>query len=136
MHPRTVENLKFSGLISDIESLPNMVITQPLTYIDLLKLISESRLVITDSGGIQEETTILGIPCLTVRENAERPVRVSEGTNVLVGTDTNKIPDGYRQSTDKIIPSSRPKFSDGRASQRIVTALLRILLEANGRGDN
>jgi UDP-N-acetylglucosamine 2-epimerase (non-hydrolysing) len=135
MHPRTVENLKSGGLISDIESLPNMLITQPLTYIDFLKLMSESRVVITDSGGIQEETTILGIPCLTVRENTERPVTVTEGTNVLVGTDTNKILDGYRQSVNKIIPSSRPKFWDGRASQRIVTALLRILLEAKVPGD-
>ncbi|MHC4433137.1 MAG: non-hydrolyzing UDP-N-acetylglucosamine 2-epimerase [Planctomycetota bacterium] len=136
MHPRTVENLKSSRLISDIESLPNMLITQPLTYIDFLKLMSESRLVITDSGGIQEETTILGIPCLTVRENTERPVTVSEGTNVLVGTDTNKILDGYRQSIDMIIPSSRPKFWDGRASQRIATALLRILSEAKEPHDN
>ena len=136
MHPRTVENVKSSGLISGIESLPNMLITQPLIYIDFLKLMSESRLVITDSGGIQEETTILGIPCLTVHENTGRPVTVSEGTNVLVGTDANKILDAYCRSVNKTIPSSRPKFWDVRASQRIVTALLRILLEANERGDN
>ncbi|TKJ38256.1 MAG: UDP-N-acetylglucosamine 2-epimerase (non-hydrolyzing) [Planctomycetes bacterium B3_Pla] len=135
MHPRTVENLTSSGLISDIESLPNMLITEPLAYIDFLKLMSESKLVMTDSGGIQEETTILGIPCLTVRENTERPVTVSEGTNILVGTDTNRILEGYRESMDMTIPHSRPKFWDGKASQRIVSILLRSIMEGRKLAD-
>lgn len=75
-------------------------------------------------------STILGIPCLTVRENTERPVTVSEGTNALVGTDTNRILEGYRESMDKMIPRSRPKFWDGRASQRIVSILLRTVTES------
>jgi UDP-N-acetylglucosamine 2-epimerase (non-hydrolysing) len=129
MHPRTVEHLTSSGLISDLESLPNMLITGPLAYIDFLKLMSESKLVMTDSGGIQEETTILGIPCLTVRENTERPVTVSEGTNMLVGTDTDRILEGYRKSMDMTIPHSRPKFWDGKASQRIVSILLRPIMK-------
>jgi UDP-N-acetylglucosamine 2-epimerase (non-hydrolysing) len=74
MHLRTQESLISSGLMKRIRELPNILITSPLGYLDFLKLMSESKLVITDSGGIQEETTILGIPCLTVRENTERPI--------------------------------------------------------------
>jgi len=87
----------------------------------------ESKLVITDSGGIQEETTILGIPCLTVRENTERPITVTEGTNILVGTDTNRILSGYRESLNMTKPDTRPKLWDGKASKRIVQILLNLL---------
>ena len=70
---------------------PRIRVVDPLGYLDFLRLYSESRLVLTDSGGIQEETTALGVPCLTLRENTERPVTVSEGTNVVVGTDPERI---------------------------------------------
>ena len=104
-----------------------MSVTEPLGYLDFLKLMSESKLVITDSGGIQEETTILGIPCLTVRETTERPVTLTEGTNVLVGTDTNRILNGFRESLNMTKRDARPKLWDGKASERIVRILLNLL---------
>jgi len=127
MHPRTYQNLMSTGLIQKLNNLPNILLIEPLGYLDFLKLMSESKLVITDSGGIQEETTILGIPCLTVRENTERPITVTEGTNMLVGTNINSILDGYRKSLNGIRTYTRPKFWDGKASERIVRILLDTL---------
>jgi len=124
MHPRTYKNLISSGLMKRLQDLPNILIVKPLGYLDFLKLMSESKLVITDSGGIQEETTILGIPCLTVREDTERPVTLTMGTNMLVGTNTNRILRGYRESLSMTKPDTRPKLWDGKASERIVNVLL------------
>jgi len=126
IHPRTLKHMISSGLVQRSKDLPNMLVIEPLGYLDFLKLMSESKLVITDSGGIQEETTILGIPCLTVRETTERPVTITEGTNVLVGTDTSRILNGYRESVNRVRPHTIPKFWDGKASERII----RILLDA------
>ena len=127
IHPRTYKQLVSTGLMQRTKDLPNMLIIEPLGYLDFLKLMSESKVVITDSGGIQEETTILGVPCLTVRENTERPITITEGTNILVGTDTDRILGGYRESLNRARPHTRPKFWDGRASERIVRILLRSL---------
>jgi len=127
MHPRTLKYIKANGFIKKSERLPNLFVTEPLGYLDFLKLMSDSKLVITDSGGIQEETTILGIPCLTVRENTERPVTLTLGTNRLVGTDTDRIIKGYRESLNKVIPGTKPKFWDGKASERIVQTLFHSL---------
>jgi UDP-N-acetylglucosamine 2-epimerase (non-hydrolysing) len=127
VHPRTRERLVSAGLLQRIENLPNIVLTEPLGYLDFLKLMSEAKVVITDSGGIQEETTILGVPCLTVRENTERPVTVTEGTNILVGIDTGRILTGYRDSLTTTRVHNRPKLWDGKASQRIVQILLDAL---------
>ena len=90
----------------------------------MLGLLSKSRMVLTDSGGIQEETTALGIPCLTLRENTERPITVEQGTNTIVGTD----PDRIRKEFDAVLKTggkagSIPEFWDGQASQRIVSIL-------------
>jgi UDP-N-acetylglucosamine 2-epimerase (non-hydrolysing) len=87
---------------------------------------SEAKVMITDSGGIQEETTILGVPCLTIRENTERPVTITEGTNILVGTNPVRILSGYRDSLTRTRAQTRPKLWDGKAAERIV----RILLES------
>ena len=100
------------------------MIIEPLGYFDFLKLMSHSRIMITDSGGIQEETTALGIPCITVRENTERPVTITEGTNRLVGTDTQTIIAGYRESLNGSRKKNRPRFWDGKASERVVQILL------------
>jgi len=127
IHPRTKKNLTSNGMMKKLDDLPNVLITEPLGYLDFLKLMAESKLVITDSGGIQEETTILGIPCLTIRENTERPITVTEGTNILVGTDTNRILNGYRESLNGVRPLTRPKFWDGGASERIVRILVDLL---------
>jgi len=124
MHPRTFNSLKSSGLDEMLNTLPNILIVEPLGYFDFLKLMSHAKIVITDSGGIQEETTILGVPCITVRDNTERPVTVTEGTNRLVGTDTETIIAGYRESLNGSRKGLRPKFWDGKASERIVRILL------------
>ena len=71
--------------------MPGLRLTEPLGYLDFMKLVANARLVLTDSGGIQEETTVLGVPCLTLRNNTERPVTVEQGTNVLVGLDPDRI---------------------------------------------
>jgi len=124
IHPRTKKNLASNGMMKKLDDLPNVLIIKPLGYLDFLRLMVESNLLITDSGGIQEETTILGIPCLTIRENTERPITITEGTNILVGTDTNRILNGYRGSLNRVRPHTKPKFWDGRASERIVRILL------------
>lgn len=124
MHPRTLKYITANGFMQKSEDLPNLVLMEPLGYLDFLQLMSDSKLVITDSGGIQEETTVLGIPCLTVRENTERPVTLTMGTNMLVGTDTDRIIKGYKESLNKIRLGKRPEFWDGKASERIVETLL------------
>src|SRR5690242_3636651 len=91
VHPRTRKTITQFGLDDRIASSTNILLIEPLGYLDFLNLYSTSCLVLTDSGGIQEETTALGIPCLTLRENTERPITVEMGTNVVVGTDTTKI---------------------------------------------
>lgn len=127
MHPRTYNNLKSNGLGVRLKQLPNILVIEPLGYIDFLKLMSEAKIVLTDSGGIQEETTILGVPCLTLRDNTERPITITKGTNMLVGTDTDRILNGYRQSLSKAKPIVEPDFWDGRASVRVVRILLDLL---------
>ena len=127
IHPRTFNNLKSNGLGEILKTLPNIIIVKPLGYLDFLKLMSHSKIMITDSGGIQEETTILGIPCITVRENTERPVTITEGTNKLVGTNTQTIIAGYRESLNGSQKKSRPRFWDGKASERIVKILQQSL---------
>ena len=127
VHPRTIKQLKSTQLSRRLESLSKIIIVKPLGYLDFLKLMSEAKFVITDSGGIQEETTVLGIPCLTVRENTERPITLTEGTNMLVGIDTEKILHGFKRCMNFTQMTSRPKFWDGKASERIVRILLNNL---------
>jgi UDP-N-acetylglucosamine 2-epimerase (non-hydrolysing) len=91
VHPRTRKTIAELGLSERVESIKDLRLIEPLGYLDFLNLSSSARLCLTDSGGIQEETTALGIPCLTLRENTERPITVEMGTNVIVGTDTTKI---------------------------------------------
>jgi len=129
-HPRTVKQLESIGLHQRLNDLRNIMTIEPLGYLDFLKLMSEARVVITDSGGIQEETTILGVPCLTVRENTERPITLTEGTNMLVGTDTERIISGFRESLNKVVTHSRPESWDGRAAERVVSILSDSFLES------
>jgi UDP-N-acetylglucosamine 2-epimerase (non-hydrolysing) len=117
VHPRTRARLTEAGITLDPI---RWRVTEPIGYLDFLRLTSSARLVLTDSGGIQEETTVLGVPCVTLRENTERPVTVSEGTNVLAGTD----PAAIRAAAEKALASPPvgrvPKFWDGQAATRIV----------------
>jgi UDP-N-acetylglucosamine 2-epimerase (non-hydrolysing) len=122
VHPRTQRRLTETGLTN---CHPQLRMIQPLGYLDFLCLLTKASLVLTDSGGIQEETTALGIPCLTLRENTERPVTISIGTNILVGTDPHKIRSAAR---DILAGKSKigriPPLWDGKAAERIVKILL------------
>ena len=102
-----------------------IILTDPLGYLDFLCLMKHASLVVTDSGGIQEETTILGIPCITVRENTERPVTVESGTNTIAGTRTDAIKDAIRRQLSRNRENGVPKHWDGRAAARIIDTLVR-----------
>ena len=105
--------------------MPGLILTDPLAYLDFVHLMSNARCVLTDSGGIQEETTALGIPCLTLRHNTERPVTVSRGTNRVVGTDADVIYQNWREVADgNWPPGELPELWDGKAAGRIVRVLL------------
>jgi len=122
VHPRTRKMIKESNL--SVDSAVRLV--EPLGYLDFLRLYSGARLVLTDSGGIQEETTVLGIPCLTLRENTERPITVTMGTNTIVGTDPEKITTSAFKALDqeKLKKCKIPPLWDGHTADRILDALL------------
>jgi UDP-N-acetylglucosamine 2-epimerase (non-hydrolysing) len=101
-----------------------IIALEPLGYLDFLCLMSNSRLMLTDSGGIQEETTVLGVPCVTLRENTERPVTVRHGTNVLAGTSVDSISRHALLQINNIQRSIAPKRWDGRAGERIIEVLV------------
>ena len=122
VHPRTKERLSAAAA----KNLEGIRFVPPLGYLDFLSLMSRARLVLTDSGGIQEETTALGVPCLTLRENTERPVTVTEGTNELVGQDPKKIVEAANKILKGETKKGRiPRYWDGKASERIIEILLR-----------
>jgi UDP-N-acetylglucosamine 2-epimerase (non-hydrolysing) len=125
VHPRARKNLERFGLTkimddSDVELLP------PLSYLDSLRLWKNASLVLTDSGGLQEETTALGIPCFTIRENTERPITIEEGTNTLVGTSSYEILHAYMKFKNGNVKKGRiPELWDGRSAERIVDKLIK-----------
>lgn len=124
IHPRTRKMIAELGLSDYVYSLKNLILNDPLGYFDFGKLISASRFVLTDSGGIQEETTVYGIPCITLRENTERPITVWEGTNELAGCDTQKIVALARDIMDGRWKKGRiPELWDGHAAERIIAVL-------------
>ncbi|HOX36425.1 MAG TPA: UDP-N-acetylglucosamine 2-epimerase (non-hydrolyzing) [Candidatus Brocadiia bacterium] len=125
VHPRTRKRLEDFGLLNRMEKA--IKLTQPIDYLAFMDLVANSKIVLTDSGGLQEETTSLGIPCLTLRENTERPITVTEGTSTLVGLDRKSIVD----LTDQVMAGtykkgSRPKLWDGHAAERIVGILAQL----------
>ena len=128
VHPRTRARLASAGLALDPS---RWVLTEPLGYLDFLKLTSEARVVLTDSGGVQEETTVLGVPCVTLRENTERPVTVTEGTNQLAGTSPDAIRACFAKALAMGASTRVPKGWDGKAAERIVAHLGRVLADAN-----
>jgi UDP-N-acetylglucosamine 2-epimerase (non-hydrolysing) len=128
VHPRTQQHLTQGG----IQHHPQLRLIPPIGYLDFLCLLSKSTLVLTDSGGIQEETTALGVPCLTLRENTERPITITEGTNVLVGTDPVKIVAAARDALAGKGKAGRiPPLWDGHAAGRIVDILLKQVPRGN-----
>ena len=127
VHPRTRRNLAEFGLMNSREDQEVIRLIEPLGYHDFLRLYSGARLVLTDSGGLQEETTALGIPCLTLRENTERPITVELGTNQLVGTNTERITSAAFAALDANHAHQEkriPPLWDGRTADRILDALL------------
>ena len=123
VHPRTRQRLKEFGL--DVS--PGLLLTEPLGYIDFLSLTSHARIILTDSGGLQEESTALGIQCLTLRENTERPITVTEGTNQVVGTDTGVILGGFRRALAAEGTPRKPDLWDGATAGRITRVLCDFL---------
>lgn len=123
VHPRTEGQLEKFGLMSQL-TRDNILILPPLGYLHLLGLMKNAKLVLTDSGGIQEETTALGVPCITLRENTERPITASEGTNTIVGSDPVKIKKAFDDVMLTGGKSGRvPEYWDGHAAERIVAYL-------------
>jgi UDP-N-acetylglucosamine 2-epimerase (non-hydrolysing) len=121
VHPRTRERLKQAGIEGHEDSIR---ILDPLSYLDFLGLQKGARVVLTDSGGIQEETTYLGVPCLTVRENTERPVTTEMGTNILVGRNIQRLREEVQKIQNGEIKQGRiPSLWDGRAAERIAAVL-------------
>jgi UDP-N-acetylglucosamine 2-epimerase (non-hydrolysing) len=125
IHPRTGATLRESGLLARLRAAPGMVLTPPLGYLDCIRLQDTAHVVLTDSGGLQEESTILGVPCLTLRESTERPITVSQGTNRVVGTDPGTILSAYRDATRGATPAA-PDGWDGHAADRIADVLVTV----------
>jgi UDP-N-acetylglucosamine 2-epimerase (non-hydrolysing) len=123
LHPRTAKAIAAGGL-DELLATPRILRLPPLGYLDMLGLTAEAKLVLTDSGGLQEETTALGIPCITLRHNTERPITVEQGTNTVVGTDPAAI---YAAARDVLVSGGKagrvPEYWDGRAAERIAAVI-------------
>ena len=133
VHPRTRLAVEASPTAAQLLPGGRLELVKPLGYLQFLGLMDRSHLVLTDSGGIQEETTVLGIPCLTLRDTTERPITVSEGTNQIVGSHPERILEGWRRVKTAARAPRTPELWDGKAAHRIVQ-ILRSFSEAHGPG--
>lgn len=128
VHPRTIKMVEKFKMKSFFNEIKNLIVTEPFGYLDFLKLTYNSKFILTDSGGIQEEATYLQIPCLTLRENTERPITVEIGTNVLCGLNEELISRKVKEiESGKYKKGKIPKLWDGNAAKRIVEILLKKL---------
>ncbi|RLG21354.1 UDP-N-acetylglucosamine 2-epimerase (non-hydrolyzing) [Candidatus Micrarchaeota archaeon] len=123
IHPRTVKRLKEFGYYSRLMSISKLVITKPLGYLDFLVLEKNALVVITDSGGVQEESCILQVPCVTIRDNTERPETLNVGANMLAGTEPKKVLEAVQTSVNKKRDWTNP-FGDGKTSKRILDIII------------
>jgi len=129
VHPRTVKTLKKFGIYEKLENAPHVLMTKPIGYLDFLVLLSNSRFIMTDSGGLQEEAITLNVPCLTLRYNTERPETVTAGGNILVGSSKEKILENLRriagdESAYQEMSDAFNPYGDGKASKKILDAIL------------
>ena len=124
-HPRTRAKLAEHGLLARVEAMHNVRMIEPLGYLDCIALMDHAAVVLTDSGGIQEETTVLGVPCITLRETTERPMTVTHGTNVVVGTHAVDIVQAY-DDAPRARSERRPELWDGKAAERIAAILTTV----------
>ena len=120
IHPRTRGRIDADGINLDDK---RWILTPPIGYLDFMKLVATAKVVFTDSGGIQEEATVLGVPCVTLRENTERPVTIEEGTNFLAGTTRAKILEGYHRAEEIAAAGRIPRYWDGKSATRITEHL-------------
>ncbi len=132
IHPRSLKQIQIFGLNKRFEQMKNFQLISPVGYLDFLKLQKNAKLVMTDSGGIQEETTVLGVPCLTIRENTERPITITKGTNILVGLSTERI----ISETDKILVGNYkegkiPQYWDGKTAGRVKEVFKTFFVKKN-----
>ena len=132
-HPRTRKMIDELGLSEKVERADLRVI-EPVGYLGFVQLLERARLVLTDSGGIQEETTVLGVPCITLRENTERPITVEVGTNIIAGTNPARIVEAARQALESQADKSSirvPELWDGHTAERILDALIEAQQRVN-----
>jgi UDP-N-acetylglucosamine 2-epimerase (non-hydrolysing) len=128
VHPRTEKLMIEHGLLAKLAAMRNLIKLDPVGYVDFISLIMHARLVLTDSGGVQEETTFLQVPCLTLRDNTERPVTITAGTNVLTGTDPQRVEIELQNVLNGRAGTGRvPELWDGRTTERIIAILKKQL---------
>jgi UDP-N-acetylglucosamine 2-epimerase (non-hydrolysing) len=128
VHPRTLKNIENFNLKHEFEAIEELIFTQPLDYFAFQKLIKYSKFILTDSGGIQEESTFLKIPCLTLRPNTERPITCTEGTNSLIPFELDTIKSYLNEiEIGTYKKGSIPKFWDGKATERIFEQLSNVI---------